>query len=248
LKGNYNLGEEKGSSSFGVTPSSAANHVPTSTVHRISVSNGTGNGVSHRISSPSPVAPSTIAPLSPNSEKPTAGTISEAKQALAAANHKSDEEKPPSATPHVNGKISEKISSSIENLKKAAESSSNDNLKKASETPSTGAGVSTGGASGAARKNSDRPAPLAKNTSFNKFAQASAFANNKCTSCAKTVYPVEQLAVESSVFHKNCFRCAHCNNILSLGKYASLEGKVIFNFLLLIHSTIASLISNSYSL
>jgi hypothetical protein len=48
---------------------------------------------------------------------------------------------------------------------------------------------------------------------------------NRCHVCAKTVYPMEQVVVEEQKMHKSCFRCAHCNGVLSLGKYAALEGK-----------------------
>jgi len=47
----------------------------------------------------------------------------------------------------------------------------------------------------------------------------------KCAACNKTVYVTERLATDLEVFHKMCFKCCHCNNILKLGNYASLEGK-----------------------
>lgn len=47
---------------------------------------------------------------------------------------------------------------------------------------------------------------------------------NQCAVCTKTVYQLEQIAVEESVMHKSCFRCAHCKAVLSLGKYAALDG------------------------
>jgi hypothetical protein len=30
---------------------------------------------------------------------------------------------------------------------------------------------------------------------------------------------------DGRIFHKSCFRCAHCNGALKLGTYASLQGK-----------------------
>eukprot|EP01132_Coremiostelium_polycephalum_P007512 gene7512-9233_t len=47
----------------------------------------------------------------------------------------------------------------------------------------------------------------------------------KCNVCAKTVYPTERLASDERIFHKACFRCTACNNILKLGNYASMESK-----------------------
>jgi len=46
-----------------------------------------------------------------------------------------------------------------------------------------------------------------------------------CAVCSKRVYITDQLKADDRVFHKTCFRCAQCNNILKLGNYASLEGK-----------------------
>lgn len=36
---------------------------------------------------------------------------------------------------------------------------------------------------------------------------------------------MEQIVIEVGTFHKTCFRCDHCHNVLSLGKYAALDGK-----------------------
>ncbi|XP_068598425.1 LIM domain and actin-binding protein 1-like [Brachionichthys hirsutus] len=47
-----------------------------------------------------------------------------------------------------------------------------------------------------------------------------------CIACLKTVYPLERLAAIQHVYHKTCFRCAHCSNKLNLGNYASLHGNV----------------------
>jgi len=48
---------------------------------------------------------------------------------------------------------------------------------------------------------------------------------DKCITCAKTVYITERLVAEDKIFHKNCFKCAHCKNTIRLGNYASLDGK-----------------------
>jgi len=47
----------------------------------------------------------------------------------------------------------------------------------------------------------------------------------KCAACGKTAYVTERIATDLEIFHKTCFKCCHCNNILKLGNYASLEGK-----------------------
>uniref|UniRef100_UPI003AAADE23 LIM domain and actin-binding protein 1-like n=1 Tax=Centroberyx gerrardi TaxID=166262 RepID=UPI003AAADE23 len=47
-----------------------------------------------------------------------------------------------------------------------------------------------------------------------------------CVACLKTVYPLERLVADQHIYHKPCFRCAHCNTKLSLGNYASLHGNV----------------------
>jgi len=49
-------------------------------------------------------------------------------------------------------------------------------------------------------------------------------ARETCLVCSKTVYPQERLAADEKVFHKGCFRCKHCNNVLKLGSYASMNG------------------------
>ena len=45
-----------------------------------------------------------------------------------------------------------------------------------------------------------------------------------CNSCGKTVYPTEKVAADGQVFHKACFRCTHCKNVLKLGSFASMGG------------------------
>ena len=42
----------------------------------------------------------------------------------------------------------------------------------------------------------------------------------KCTACTKTVYPLEMLKIEDGVYHKRCFRCAHCQRVCGLGSFA----------------------------
>jgi len=45
-----------------------------------------------------------------------------------------------------------------------------------------------------------------------------------CDVCKKTVYVSEKLTADGKIFHKSCFRCTHCNNVLKLGSYASMDG------------------------
>ena len=47
----------------------------------------------------------------------------------------------------------------------------------------------------------------------------------KCTVCDKAVYEQEKLVADGKTFHKTCFRCAHCNRVLSLSNFASLKEK-----------------------
>ncbi|KAL6068022.1 LIM zinc-binding domain-containing protein [Balamuthia mandrillaris] len=47
----------------------------------------------------------------------------------------------------------------------------------------------------------------------------------RCIVCDKAVYFSDKLQADGKVFHKACFRCTECKNVLKLGSYASLEGK-----------------------
>lgn len=44
-----------------------------------------------------------------------------------------------------------------------------------------------------------------------------------CTSCAKTVYPMERLVANTQVFHSSCFCCKHCNTKLRSGPAPSVR-------------------------
>ncbi|NWI32410.1 XIRP2 protein, partial [Sula dactylatra] len=50
--------------------------------------------------------------------------------------------------------------------------------------------------------------------------------NETCRLCQQRVYPMECLVADKQNFHKSCFRCHHCGSQLSLGNYASLQGKI----------------------
>jgi hypothetical protein len=47
---------------------------------------------------------------------------------------------------------------------------------------------------------------------------------NKCSVCGKSVYAMEELKADEKIYHKNCFRCFHCNGVMKLGSYASMDG------------------------
>ncbi|KAM3208819.1 hypothetical protein ACQJBY_063480 [Aegilops geniculata] len=46
----------------------------------------------------------------------------------------------------------------------------------------------------------------------------------KCASCGKKVYPVEELAADGRAYHRPCFRCHHCKSTLQFSNYSSIEG------------------------
>lgn len=49
--------------------------------------------------------------------------------------------------------------------------------------------------------------------SIHVCAQSFSFKTQKevCSSCEKTVYPMERLVADNQVFHSSCFCCKHCN-------------------------------------
>lgn len=50
--------------------------------------------------------------------------------------------------------------------------------------------------------------------------------NASCDICTQTVYAMDKISADGKDYHKNCFRCAECNNVLRLGNYAALEGNM----------------------
>jgi len=47
-----------------------------------------------------------------------------------------------------------------------------------------------------------------------------------CAKCEKTVYPLEMVQACEKSFHKQCFRCKHCDMVISLKNFAAIEGEV----------------------
>ncbi|KAG2410765.1 LIM domain-containing protein [Vigna angularis] len=46
----------------------------------------------------------------------------------------------------------------------------------------------------------------------------------KCKACDKIVHFVESLSADGISYHKNCFRCSHCNGLLAISNYCSGDG------------------------
>ncbi|XP_034550860.1 LIM domain and actin-binding protein 1a isoform X2 [Notolabrus celidotus] len=81
---------------------------------------------------------------------------------------------------------------------------------------------SNGSATGTPSSSSQRDSSQAKTTPKGFRLPA----RETCVSCTKTVYPLERLVANQSVYHSSCFRCSHCNTKLSLVNYASLHNNV----------------------
>ncbi|CAN1308830.1 LIM domain-containing protein PLIM2b [Linum perenne] len=47
---------------------------------------------------------------------------------------------------------------------------------------------------------------------------------DKCSTCGKTVYPLEKVTMEAECYHKTCFRCAIGGCHLTHSSYAALDG------------------------
>jgi len=55
---------------------------------------------------------------------------------------------------------------------------------------------------------------------------ATGAASDKCVVCGKTAYAMERIQVEGAIFHPACFKCAFCDNKLSVGSFSkSDDGK-----------------------
>ncbi|PKI39966.1 hypothetical protein CRG98_039629 [Punica granatum] len=47
---------------------------------------------------------------------------------------------------------------------------------------------------------------------------------DKCKVCDKTVHVVDMLSLEGIPYHRSCFRCSHCNGMLVMSSYSSMDG------------------------
>jgi len=50
-------------------------------------------------------------------------------------------------------------------------------------------------------------------------------AAKNCATCGKSVYPLEAVNALDKTFHKQCFRCKHCDNVISLKGFSAIEGE-----------------------
>jgi len=66
-----------------------------------------------------------------------------------------------------------------------------------------------------------KPAAAAKSSPSTPSSAGSK--GNKCASCGKTVYDLEMVRACDKVFHKGCFRCKHCDGVLSLKGFAVID-------------------------
>ncbi|KAJ4866617.1 LIM domain-containing protein WLIM1 [Raphanus sativus] len=48
----------------------------------------------------------------------------------------------------------------------------------------------------------------------------------KCIGCDKTVYPIEKVSVNGTLYHKSCFKCTHGGCTISPSNYIAHEGKL----------------------
>ena len=62
------------------------------------------------------------------------------------------------------------------------------------------------------RRSSETKEDLASEIDMATFAGTT----QKCKTCEKTVYLVDQLQADSKVYHKSCFRCHHCRGTLKV--------------------------------
>ncbi|OVA05879.1 zinc finger protein [Macleaya cordata] len=60
----------------------------------------------------------------------------------------------------------------------------------------------------------------------NKVATMFAGTRDKCLGCKKTVYPIEKVAVDGSIYHRTCFKCTHGGCVISPSNYIAHEGKL----------------------
>ncbi|XP_021301715.1 LIM domain-containing protein WLIM1 isoform X1 [Sorghum bicolor] len=59
-----------------------------------------------------------------------------------------------------------------------------------------------------------------------KVSSAFAGTREKCVGCSKTVYPIERVTVNNTMYHKSCFKCCHGGCTISPSNYIAHEGKL----------------------
>ncbi|KAL6578888.1 LIM domain-containing protein WLIM2b [Orobanche minor] len=48
----------------------------------------------------------------------------------------------------------------------------------------------------------------------------------KCKACEKTVHFVEMMSADGVPYHKQCFKCSHCNGRLGMSNYSAVDGQL----------------------
>lgn len=58
-----------------------------------------------------------------------------------------------------------------------------------------------------------------------QFKAAPLNSSDFCYFCGKRVYVMERMSANGCFFHRNCFRCSHCNCQLQMGNYTLSKGE-----------------------
>ncbi|KAJ3192366.1 LIM domain and actin-binding protein 1 [Irineochytrium annulatum] len=95
-------------------------------------------------------------------------------------------------------------------------------IDKINEANRSGGGV---GGVGMDRNSVGSRSMMAADVSVNSAPKYGSAVSNKCETCQKTVYAMEELVYDGKKFHKGCLKCNHCNTSINLKNIACLEGK-----------------------
>jgi len=68
----------------------------------------------------------------------------------------------------------------------------------------------------------EKPAPASSHAAASTFIMGGA-GDNMCKICQKRVYEMEKIIADNKIYHKTCFKCNHCNRVLSLGNFAGID-------------------------
>ncbi|KAJ3363489.1 LIM domain and actin-binding protein 1 [Allomyces javanicus] len=82
-------------------------------------------------------------------------------------------------------------------------------------------GVGTGGSGATSPASNVSPAAQPGSATSSRFGTAPA---ERCAGCEERVYPMDRLQIDAHVFHKACFKCAHCKTVLRLDNFAANAG------------------------